>query len=431
MKSKIIVLIIIVTGSIVFSWQFGKNQYTDFQKDFLYIYDAIDKYYAYPDKEELQSFMSHKEEYLKTIQQCKTEEEFVYETNNILRNLGSPHTLLMSQKDSRSLYQSCKEALKDPQLEKEPKIKEYFQYLENIFESKNVQEKYKNLQAYQNKNEKKLSEESNAKAFDIIPNKVAYISIAKMIRPEGEEFSRDESIILPYLKKVKDYSALIIDIRGNGGGDTDYWMNFLLPYIIQKDQTLSSSYVVVKTLEGDKQIGLRWSYEKIDKSFQTKLVEGLSAKEKNRIEKILTDYQYVGSLPIKVKKEKDSISFSGKIYLLVDGEVGSAAVCLGHFAKQLQLATIIGSTTMREGMGNGPIFLMTPNKKLVFQTIYQLPLFAGKSLREAQVVIPDIYVANKGSYDNDNKVKETNGIVNYQKDQMILQILKMEHNNNN
>ena len=33
----------------------------------------------------------------------------------------------------------------------------------------------------------------------------------------------DMKIIKPYLEQIKNYNALIIDIRGNGGGDNEYW----------------------------------------------------------------------------------------------------------------------------------------------------------------------------------------------------------------
>ena len=50
----------------------------------------------------------------------------------------------------------------------------------------------------------------------------------------------DQKKLKTYLKKSKNKKALVIDIRGNTGGDSRYWQDFLLPQII--DKPYSTSY---------------------------------------------------------------------------------------------------------------------------------------------------------------------------------------------
>lgn len=50
--------------------------------------------------------------------------------------------------------------------------------------------------------------------------KIAPISMPSMISYFAMD--KDEKLIREYLQKVKDYQALVIDIRGNGGGTDSY-----------------------------------------------------------------------------------------------------------------------------------------------------------------------------------------------------------------
>ena len=54
----------------------------------------------------------------------------------------------------------------------------------------------------------------------------------------------DEKVLAEFLQEIKNYSNLIIDIRGNGGGDSRYWQEFLLPKILDDDyQTINYSFI--------------------------------------------------------------------------------------------------------------------------------------------------------------------------------------------
>src|SRR5699024_7163866 len=62
---------------------------------------------------------------------------------------------------------------------------------------------------------------SNLTTENLIDQKLAYIKINKML--SIDQVGSDEILLDEYLQQIKDYPNLVIDIRGNGGGDSRYW----------------------------------------------------------------------------------------------------------------------------------------------------------------------------------------------------------------
>lgn len=102
------------------------------------------------------------------------------------------------------------------------------------------------MQNYINENIDNHSEDSsdidNLTTDIIIKNKLAYMKVNSML---GDLYRKnDEKVLAEFLQEIKNYSNLIIDIRGNGGGDSRYWQEFLLPKILDDDyQTINYSFI--------------------------------------------------------------------------------------------------------------------------------------------------------------------------------------------
>ena len=102
------------------------------------------------------------------------------------------------------------------------------------------------VQNYINENIDNHSEDSsdidNLTTDIIIKNKLAYMKVNSML---GDLYRKnDEKVLAEFLQEIKNYSNLIIDIRGNGGGDSRYWQEFLLPKILDDDyQTINYSFI--------------------------------------------------------------------------------------------------------------------------------------------------------------------------------------------
>lgn len=114
--------------------------------------------------------------------------------------------------------------------EKAPKSNE--EWIKQFDNSKAVQ-RYASLQG--------IGEETQLSSNGIVPNnvkteilkkdKAAYLSIHSF---NTFNIDGDMKIIKPYLQSINNYKTLIIDIRGNGGGNSRYWSDNLVPMLINK-----------------------------------------------------------------------------------------------------------------------------------------------------------------------------------------------------
>ncbi len=57
----------------------------------------------------------------------------------------------------------------------------------------------------------------------------------------------------------------------------------------------------------------------------------------------------------------DPIGFDGKIYLIVNNKVYSAAESFASFCKDSDFATLVGGTTGKDGIGTNPLVFSLPN----------------------------------------------------------------------
>ena len=80
----------------------------------------------------------------------------------------------------------------------------------------------------------------NARVKDIVSGKVGYVEVPQMI--SFFEMDKDEKLLSDYFNKVKNYQALVIDIRGNSGGDSAYWMMYIVENLYQKPYSHTTYY---------------------------------------------------------------------------------------------------------------------------------------------------------------------------------------------
>src|SRR5699024_5369092 len=159
-------------------------------------------------------------------------------------------------------------------------------------------------------------EEANLLTDKIIDQKLAYIKINKML--SSEQMGADEIVLDTFLEEIRDYPNLIIDIRGNGGGDSRYWQDFLLPKIIGKSYK-TNNYSFLKKGDLNKKIVIQEAYHTNVDAFLDQ------ANFPKDIKDILKDFDYYNDEELIVDPKKESINFKGQIYLLVDHDVYSSA----------------------------------------------------------------------------------------------------------
>lgn len=362
------------------------NEQEQYLEDFNFAMDTLEQYYPFFEVNKIKNnldFLRNKENYRSRIKEVKSDKEFGKVLNDIVKELDNYHThLILDDEMAMSMFYTYgffsnsfdwrSEILERYQLPKVQKrynitkerVEEFLDFVEN--QSKNIQ-----------------NSKDNVRVRDIVKDKIAYIGIKEMTSENIR--ANEEKIIKDYLQKVKDYEVMIIDIRGNGGGDSTYWHDFLLPNII--DRTYSQ-----KTYNFIKDGELLMDYRRYSrfKSFDIETLESFNFPKIT--ENIAKDFDYMSSYTRKINPRADSINYEGKVYLLVDNGVYSSSEMFASFVKESGFATLVGTTTLGDGIGNDPMQVVLDNTGYIMRFSKSLGVTEKGSINELEKTTPHIEV---------------------------------------
>lgn len=357
---KIIMGILAMTSLLVgCSMNMSEKELTKKQKieDFNYLYKTIEENYPFLEVNKRINnidWLSKKDEYSKKIEETKSDEEFLEKLQEILNELNNGHTHMIADtelfKMVRAVYSTSEGWQKKVQLK--------------ALNNKKALKRY-NV----DKNEKidtndmgDLGNKENASVQDILEGEIGYINIPLMINHQSME--QDIKLIDEYLDKIKNYKSLVIDIRGNGGGDSRYWSDYLVPKLIDKDYEYTN-YLFLKN--GDPIKKYLKEVRKTSKDTVHEIKDLNTEKLVNLPTEVKKDFKYYIKKTSMIKQGKESIKFKGKIYLLVDENVYSSAEKFASFVKETGFATLIGERTGGDGIGSDPLLEMLPNSGYIFR----------------------------------------------------------------
>lgn len=205
-------------------------------EDFDYMWKIIEENYPFLEVNKRlngEDWLANKEEYRNEIAAVKADDEFYKRMKFVLSRLNNGHTNFLSKEE----YPWFLNAYVQAGFGYEPWI--------NVFQQPNVLARY---------NQKPLAEQQssdgivndmnsgeawsqtgktsgNVKKVIIEPEQIAYLGMRSFA---GSLLEMDSSEIRDFLIEVKDYKTLILDIRGNGGGNSDYWRAHIAPLLINK-----------------------------------------------------------------------------------------------------------------------------------------------------------------------------------------------------
>ncbi len=401
---SIILFVFIACGYMIYK-PYNSNITNDVQlteeeklEDFEYMHAILKENYPYFEVNKRLNgidWLSKKDEYIDRIKATTNDDTYFNELNSILSELKNGHTNTLDKwfySYAKDIYERDKKFNKAwvKQLNNPKAINRY----SNMPESKGRFEGSENNIIA-----------DNIKTHTFEKEKIGYLAIHSFNTFNIEE---DMKTIKPFLESIKDYKGLIIDIRGNGGGDTRYWSNNIVPMLIN-NKVKCIHYSAFRG--GDFTEAFLESRRGVGYGGSGSISDITGGKLKNIPPELSKDFKYYDEFRI-ILNPKNSIGFNGKIYLLTDGGVFSAAEAFSVFAKSTEFATLVGETTGGDGIGSDPAVCTLPNSGYVFRFTKEMGLTSDGTCNFEHKTVPDIKVSAKIG-------------VNFNEDEAIQTVLKL------
>ncbi|MCI9455720.1 MAG: hypothetical protein HFE44_01925 [Oscillospiraceae bacterium] len=213
--------------------------------------------------------------------------------------------------------------------------------------------------------------------FNILePDRIAYIKV-----PIMKDTPQAHSQFIDFYAKIAGFEHLIIDITGNSGGNSYYWVQYIAaPNLSQPTSTeqiimIPDSQTVAEYVQ---------SVDSGRKLLPVSQLPELPGLEQDDLEQLA--YFYINKSTYEPTGESP---FSGKIWVLIDGRVCSSSEAFALFCKSTGFATLVGTQSRGDSGGIDAQFFALPNSGLVvrFHTIY--PTNADGSCNTEYGTMPD------------------------------------------
>lgn len=187
--------------------------------------------------------------------------------------------------------------------------------------------------------------------------------------------SFDLSFINSDNEKIQDYmisngeklDILIIDLRGNTGGELTYWMDLLVRPLLQ--ETVEYTQVTAVKKEFFNHFGIRYPMYRF--IYGNDLLDRKTHHVRGVYKTTLEGLDPNQCVAYKITKRltpNNTFPFRGQVYVLADNDTVSAADSFVSAVRELKLGTVVGTNTY--GWGNAfiaPVTFSLPNSGLMFQ----------------------------------------------------------------
>ena len=339
--------------------------------DFEQLYNEVKEGYPFLEVNKRlykEDWLANKEDFKKRIEKTSSDEDFANELNSIMRELHNGHTEVITDASYFNMLKDVYEPL------------EWYDF----FDDKDLSHLYDDKEKG---NGYGMGSGKNIELKDLVENKVGYMHIPQMNSVSGS-IDDDMKKISSYIKEIKDYKSLIIDIRGNVGGDDKYWVD-LVSNISDKNYKCRGYRLVRNSSK---------VIENYTKARNVKLNDIDELPMLSNAPKEATDMFTHFEYNEEVVEGKAKVPFKGKIYLLVDSDVFSGAESFAIFCKEQKFATIIGSETGGDGYVYDPVLFKLNNSGLIVRMSSTMYLTESGICDEEKKVTPDIEVNNTIRY---------------------------------
>jgi len=230
---------------------------------------------------------------------------------------------------------------------------------------------------------------SNNIQTDILEDgRIAYVNILGM---RGDTMHLDRETLFDFFHEVADYEHLIIDIRQNGGGHSNFFPNLVMYPNLNETKEF---YFYLFMMGGDHnrhmlrpwfgEFGEADGFRPINDAIIERLPY-LNADD-------LVFLDYYSPMHFYFEPVYGNAIFGGKIWLLVSEVNFSASELAADMAKNTGFATLVGETTSGDGIGFQPLILTLPNTGIVIR--YSAPYGTDSLGRNNQEFGTDPHIFN-------------------------------------
>ena len=224
---------------------------------------------------------------------------------------------------------------------------------------------------------------------------LAYIKVFGF--PDTVNIKKDHKIISNFFENTRHgYKNLIIDFRGNGGGNAVYGEHLFVKPFLDKQYTYTQ-YAAVDKYMFDNSIQKYQSLDSFKKAFARVIdfgnIENIDFHEFPNFIKSATcsnsnDYYFKTTRSIS---PKNRYNFKGRIFLLIDNNCYSSSETIIRIHKQLELSTIIGTNSGGGAAAvHAPLIYEVPNCHLLFRTEIEMTFNADGTTNEIYGTKPDV-----------------------------------------
>jgi len=342
-----------------------------FLKDNYAHFYEVKKMYGY-------DWLAHKEEFIKEIRNTRNNIEFYNKLNKILGKLHDGHLYVASP----SYFNYFLKLIEDEAIRDSVQIKPFIKIFKD---SKKNYEKWSKLLGSVNPNYNSSlfvqtrRGQKNIKTGILEEDKITYLRVNSFLIDKDQNsknYREEKKEIYNFLKTIKDYPYLIIDISGNVGGSSEYWIDAIvapligemgLEYLENSNDTSTYFYLLSRKGNYTKKIFGRYGIFYDEDKFRKSLVYDKLSEEMKEDFTIFEfkedvskqDEKYIE----KLFKSNEYVNFKGKIFLIIDRATGSAATEFAMFCKETGFATLVGRSTL--GHGSLPSYMRLPNSGLI------------------------------------------------------------------
>ncbi|NHJ49921.1 MAG: hypothetical protein FK733_19165, partial [Asgard group archaeon] len=207
-------------------------------------------------------------------------------------------------------------------------------------------------------------------------DRVGYLQVSQMAYDPSLYYNQ----IMTFYDQIENYDHLIIDIRGNPGGNDYFWYENIVEPLL-KENVESKSYIALKdgaTYSHILRKENNYYFKKSKNSFDYLPPEVLA--EEYKIYKFYSSFE----------SGENPVAFDGEISVLVDKYVYSSAEAFSVFCKNTGFATLYGTNTGGDGIGH-QFFFVLPHSKLVIKYSFALGLFESGHANQEIHTSPDVY----------------------------------------